>query len=342
MLVVCIFASALGALIMCLLVMRAGFPSLSADPARVDQDLLITRVGHAAAGVCFAITAIIATILIARMPVRPVVAASDPNVNARIAALDHERQALGDQVAALQATVRGLREQIGTLDGGAQTTHTRIEQTEARVAKTEERLANADAALARAQTELAKTDAGLKRLADEMTQANARAARQAERAAVRSAATPARETPPARETTPARETVVPAPSRETVVPAPGAREIVIPPGRTPARRSLSDAERSHESASPSTPDPVVSPQPSTPSHIDAAPTHPAPAAAPASKSTASAAASARKAAPENLPETTLTDKVRKDWDTIRRGFESAGGEISSAMRKLGRRVGGRE
>ena len=47
-------------------------------------------------------------------------------------------------------------------------------------------------------------------------------------------------------------------------------------------------------------------------------------------------------APQDLPETNLTDKVRKDWDVIRRGFSKAGDEISDAMRRFGRSVTGRD
>src|SRR5438552_2765874 len=69
MLVVCILASALGALVMCLLVLRYGFmPILETNPARADRDLLVTRLGHAAAGVCFATSAILAVVYIARAP----------------------------------------------------------------------------------------------------------------------------------------------------------------------------------------------------------------------------------------------------------------------------------
>lgn len=110
MLVVCIFASALGALIMRLLVLRAGFTPIDADPARADQDVLITRLGHAAAGVCFATTAILATVLVARTPAPRVVASGDPKMSERLTALDRDRQALGEQVNALDATVKALHE----------------------------------------------------------------------------------------------------------------------------------------------------------------------------------------------------------------------------------------
>ena len=79
MLVVCILASALGALVMCLLVLRYGFiPIPETNPARADRDLLVTRLGHAFAGVCFAASAILAVVYIARAPVQPVAATPDP------------------------------------------------------------------------------------------------------------------------------------------------------------------------------------------------------------------------------------------------------------------------
>jgi hypothetical protein len=36
----------------------------------------------------------------------------------------------------------------------------------------------------------------------------------------------------------------------------------------------------------------------------------------------------------------LADKVRGDWDRVRRGFASAGDDLASAFRDLGRRLGG--
>jgi len=79
-----------------------------ADPARADRDLLVTRLGHAAAGVCFATIAIPATVLVARTPVQRVVSAPDPRVTERLATLDRERQALGEQVGTLDAAVPAL------------------------------------------------------------------------------------------------------------------------------------------------------------------------------------------------------------------------------------------
>src|SRR5436190_23246572 len=138
MLVVCILASALGALVMCLLVLRYGFmPILETNPARADRDLLVTRLGHAAAGVCFATIAIPATVLVARTPVQRVVSAPDPRVTERLATLDRERQALGEQVGTLDAAVQALRDQIGAVGGNVQGVRARLDQTEGRVADVE-------------------------------------------------------------------------------------------------------------------------------------------------------------------------------------------------------------
>src|SRR5689334_428718 len=59
-LVVSIAASAVGALVMCLLVARYGLVSASEEDR--GRALLITRFGHALAGVCFAATGILAIV----------------------------------------------------------------------------------------------------------------------------------------------------------------------------------------------------------------------------------------------------------------------------------------
>src|SRR2546428_3474903 len=96
MLVACILASALGALVMCLLVLRYGFTPVSdTDRERADHQLLVTRLGHATAGVCFLTTAILATVVLVTTPPQPVhtvVAEPDPRMTERLAALERERQ----------------------------------------------------------------------------------------------------------------------------------------------------------------------------------------------------------------------------------------------------------
>ncbi|PYO17927.1 MAG: hypothetical protein DMD85_22435 [Candidatus Rokuibacteriota bacterium] len=284
MLVVCIFASALGALVMCLLVLRDGFSPISADPARADHDVLITRLGHAVAGACFATTAILATVLVARNPAPVPV----HQMTERIGALERERRALGEQVSGLATSMHGLQGRVDAATGDLQSMRLRLDQAESRFVKAENGLAKTEAGLS-------KVEAGLKRLSEEVAQANARARQQVER--------PVAVKPTA------------APPRENVVPA-----------RPPQRRA--DAERPHESASQATAE-AVSPPPAT------APA-PAPKAAAVAASAHKPAPSAAASAPQDLRDQSVTDKVRKDWATIRKGFSTAGDDISNALRRFGR------
>ena len=284
MLVVCIFASALGALVMCLLVLRDGFSPISADPARADHDVLITRLGHAVAGACFATTAVLATVLVARNPAPVPV----HQMTERIGALERERRALGEQVSGLATSMHGLQGRVDAATGDLQSMRLRLDQAESRFVKAENGLAKTEAGLS-------KVEAGLKRLSEEVAQANARARQQVER--------PVAVKPTA------------APPRENVVPA-----------RPPQRRA--DAERPHESASQATAE-AVSPPPAT------APT-PAPKAAAVAASAHKPAPPAAASAPKDLRDQSVADKVRKDWATIRKGFSTAGDEISNALRRFGR------
>jgi hypothetical protein len=320
MLVVCIFASALGALIMCLLVLRDGFAPTNSESGPTDRDVLITRLGHAAAGVCFATTAIVATVLLARTPAPRPMAATAPELSVRLAAVDRDRERLGEQIRVLGSAVQTLRDEVGVMGGGVQGVRARLDAAESRVAQ-------AEAAVAKAEAAVAKTDAALKRVAEDVEKA----------ARVRYVERPA----PARPAT--------AAVRETTVPAPPAREIAAAP---PARRPSTEVERSHDSAR--TPATETAPAPVAPSPAPVATTPPKPAPA-AALAPAAAAASAPKpaappkavAAPKTPPapqesETGITDKVRKDWDTIRKGFTTAGDDITSGFRQLGRKLTGRD
>jgi len=277
MLVVCILASALGALVMCLLVLRYGFTPVSdTEPERADHQLLVTRLGHATAGVCFVATAILATVVLAKTPAQPVdtfVGESDPRVTERLAALERERQALREQITALGGTVQALREQVGAVGDSVQGQRARLDRTDGRVARVE---------------------AGLKRLGDEVAQAGVRGKQVERPIATRPALAPVRE------------------------------PVVHPASRPPVRRAPAP-EPPPESASPPAaetvlPGPVTRAAPS-PAAVAAAP-KPAPAAEPAPQPSR------------------LGDKMRQDWDTIRKGFASAGDEIVSAVRGVGRRVRG--
>jgi hypothetical protein len=322
MLVVCVFASALGGLIMCLLVLRDVFWPATADAPRTELDLQVTKVGHVVAAACFAMTAVFAIILVARTPLRaaqpvaqPHVSLPDPRIGERLAALERDRTRLPEQMTALSATMQTLREQVTATDGGVQALRARLDQAENRMAKAESGLTSADA--------------GLKRLSDEVAQTNARA-RQAERTAA---------TKPA-----------PVAPREMIVPA----APPVPPPPPPQRRT--EVERPHESASPPTtaaaasapttqvapaPTAHVAPPPTAP-QPPVASTPPKPAAPSAKAATAKPAPSAAASAPQDAPPANVTDKVRNDWSVIRRGFSTLGDDFSNAMRDFGRRATGRD
>jgi hypothetical protein len=294
MLVVCVFASALGGLIMCLLVLRDAFSPATAQALRTDHDLQITRVGHVIAAVCFAMTALLAIILVARAPLRagqPRVGPPDARITERLTALDRDRATLVERLSALDATVQALREQLGTVNGGVQGMRTRLDQTESRVAKAESGVTGAEAAL--------------KRLGEEIAQTKARA-----RLAERSAAT---------------KPIVVGP-RETVVPA--APPVLPPP---PQRRS--EIKRPHESV------PVSIPPTAAVTPTQLAPTAPV---TTAPKPVATSAPADATSGPQDAPAVSLTDKVWNDWNVIRRGFSTAGDDLSAALRDFGRRAAGRE
>src|SRR5688572_22407463 len=89
-----IFTSAAGALVMCLLVFKYGFaPSPDELPSLSMRRVLITRLGHAMAGTCFAATAILAAVTLADLAgiaaAAPVILAEDDRraMQARLTAL---------------------------------------------------------------------------------------------------------------------------------------------------------------------------------------------------------------------------------------------------------------
>src|SRR5581483_11114498 len=78
-----IVLSALGALAMCLLVLRFGFSSGDETPEQARGRAMVTRFVHAFAAVCFAACAMLAVVVLARRPAPPA-PTRDPEV-ARVA-----------------------------------------------------------------------------------------------------------------------------------------------------------------------------------------------------------------------------------------------------------------
>jgi hypothetical protein len=246
-LVACIAASALGALIMCLLVLCYGFIQAGEqEPRSAHRQMFVTRLGHAAAGVCFAVTAVLAAVLIARPPT-PVI---DPHTAERLAALERERdavrgemhalagerQSLRDDLAGLGARVQSLRAEIGTSAQGLRA------ELGGSVQAMRAELGKTGGTLHDVRSRLERAEIGLKRLADGVAQAQTTArARVPERASA---------PPPAEPSVPAASVVsTPAPaaaagSATAAAPAaapatPAVPPAVITPTSTPARRPAS-------------------------------------------------------------------------------------------------------
>jgi len=124
-----ILASVVGALVMCVLVFRYGFtvPAPSdAEGGPTPTDVLITRVGHAVAGACFAATAVLAIVglaLRAPAPVAPLptrmtadVAAPATAITALETASDAQVSRRSEEVQALETRLAEAEAQLANLD----------------------------------------------------------------------------------------------------------------------------------------------------------------------------------------------------------------------------------
>ena len=130
-LVVSIVASAVGALVMCLLVARYGLTP--ASEGNGTRALLVTRFGHALAGVCFAATGILAVVaLIAptresqSAPTTVVKIEPDRGAAARLQALTADVQALSTRLdqaegrmTMVDSTARRLGDEVGSIGARA-------------------------------------------------------------------------------------------------------------------------------------------------------------------------------------------------------------------------------
>jgi hypothetical protein len=135
--------SALGAVVLCTLVVLYGFTPAGEDPPdRANRRLLLTRVGHAIAAFCFTATAIlIAVVLVA--PGRP-----PAPVAATIQAPDGRVPVLGQQLAGQEKRLLGQEARLAGQES-------RLAETETRLHELENQLRRREAELARAEAERA-------------------------------------------------------------------------------------------------------------------------------------------------------------------------------------------
>ncbi len=99
-----VVASAVGGIVLCLLIVRYGFgPPDDEAPAAARRRLFFTRLGHSLAAVCFAVTALLSVTALA-----PRAAGTAPgDMPARLA----------DEIRTLEARIQALEAGIGRLQG---------------------------------------------------------------------------------------------------------------------------------------------------------------------------------------------------------------------------------
>jgi hypothetical protein len=141
-----IVVSALGALVMCLLVFRYGFPT---DEPWSRDAVLITRVGHAFAGACFVISMLLVIVLIAPS-LRPVPPPVSPTAAVAPSDLEHLRLKL----AATEAQLAGTDGRLNAAAAEAEAERNRLADLESRLRAAERSLhrSTEDAARALAAT----------------------------------------------------------------------------------------------------------------------------------------------------------------------------------------------
>jgi hypothetical protein len=135
--------SALGAVVLCTLVVLYGFTPAGEDPPdRANRRLLLTRVGHAIAAVCFTATAILTAVVLVA-PGRP-----PAPVAATIQSPDGRVPVLGQQLAGQEKRLSGQEARLAGQES-------RLAETETRLHELENQLRRREAELARAEAERA-------------------------------------------------------------------------------------------------------------------------------------------------------------------------------------------
>ncbi len=105
-------ASALGAVVLCALVVLYGFTPADEDtPAKATRRVFLTRGGHAVAAACFAATAILISVVLAQ-PVAPPLPAAAPPPDPRVAVLRDTLAGQESRLGETQARVRELEEAL--------------------------------------------------------------------------------------------------------------------------------------------------------------------------------------------------------------------------------------
>lgn len=298
-LIVSIVASALGALVMCLLVARYGLTS--SDGADAERGLLVTRFGHAFAGVCFAATGILCLVALVA-PTR------DPRPAPTTVVKVEPDQAAEARLQALASELKAIA--------------TRLEQAEAR-------LTVMDGAARRLGDEVGSVSARAHQLERTIAALPRRAVAEPPTRVVPAPSSRAPLQEPSRgPVSPPYATEAPTPATPRLSPMP---EPVTAPARSTPEHVVAPRPRAPEPA-------VQRPLPTTTRTSEQAasarltPPSGRPAVEAPTRSNEGGAAMAK---PD---ETHLAEKIREDWKTIRGGLSTAGDDFKAAVRDLGHKL----
>ncbi|HXG15701.1 MAG TPA: hypothetical protein VNK50_05595 [Calidithermus sp.] len=295
----------LGALVMCLLVFAFGFPAGRDRGGTSTAALLLTRLGHAAAGVAFAAAGLLAVVAMVRAS-QPV-AGEGPRGGADLA---QRLAGVEAQLATAQARLTRAESVAQAAEVSQAGLEARLARVEGRVGGVEARLGDVTAGLRQASVEVASARADLRRLQARVAATKARAV------AERQASDAPHPTPGPG---PRGEAATTPPSAAR--PAPGTGEPSAP-SEVSALRPHLDAQRGRETSAPA-PDGRQ-----RAGAMASAPADNGPAAGPERQGEAGVARAEDAASPG------LGRKLRHDWEVIKHEGRAAGDQIRSALRRL--------
>jgi hypothetical protein len=130
-----IVASALGALVICLIVVRYGLtPSTDAESDADVRGRLLVRFGHAMAAVCFAVTAMLATVALVHQGQVVVPAAVPGELEQNLAELTDQARAAEQRIGPVEGRVDRVETTLRKVSEDLTLTSTRLRQVERFVA----------------------------------------------------------------------------------------------------------------------------------------------------------------------------------------------------------------
>jgi hypothetical protein len=301
---------ALGALLMCLLVLRYGLatPHAHEDESRAPALPLTLHLGHAAAVVCFTVAAVLAVVALARSQRGPLPSAPSPAGG-------------GADTARLTAEVKTLQQRLAEAESRVGAADRRVQGVETRVGAAEGKVAALDASVGQASAAAGQALKAVKQLE---RAAATEAPRQTSPATVRRSAVSGEPPRPVLPPRPRTTSAEPAPAQAAPSPDPAAS----PPSAPPP----SPQPPSVEPAAP--PAPPSLPQAGTPPAISRPPEPPPLAIRTASPPTTEHTRPSPKSAPSGTGEVDLATQVQEDWKGIKRDMKAAGDDIRDTWRRF--------